>query len=132
MKAMRYRFQIAMGSIQKPNLEIIRAQFEQFVRALMEPVVTQALALEGKRLSASEILRQWTRFFSEFGLTDISKMVVPVQDPMMRDALLNFGQKVNGTVNGAVNRSLAGAVPTYADQVSKVAGEKGQAGGVTV
>ena len=132
LKSTRFRFQLAVGSIQKPNLEIIRAQFEQFVRALMEPVVTQALALEGKRLSASEILRQWMRFFSEYGLTDISKMVVPVQDPMMREALLNFGQKVNGTVNGAVNRSLAGAVPTYADQVSKVAGEKGQAGGVTV
>ena len=59
-------------------------------------------------------------------------MVVPVQDPMMRDALLNFGQKVDGAVNGAMNRSLAGAVPTYADQASAAAGEKGQAKGLTV
>ena len=125
LKRNRFHFHIEVGSIQKPNLEIIRAQFEGFVRALMEPVVTQGLALEGKRLSASEIIRQWSRFFTEYGLTDISKMVVPVQDPAMQQSLMNFGQPPEPT-NGQQGNRLTGAVPTYADQVSKAAGEKGQ------
>ena len=129
LKRNKYKISLEVSSIQKPNLEILRAQFEQFVRALMEPVVTNGLAMEGKRLSPSEIIRQWSRFFSEGGLTDVNKMVVPVTDPNQQAALLGFGQKPGpGGQNGAAaqGRSLAGAVPTFADQVSAVAGEKGQ------
>lgn len=124
LKASRFRFVIEVGSIQKPNLEIVRAQFEQFVRALMEPVVTNGLALEGKRLSAAEIIRQWSRFFSEYGLSDINKMVVPIQDPMQQQALMNFGQPGGAPSNGNGNR-LTGSVPNQADMISQVAGEKG-------
>lgn len=122
LKAARFRFSIEVGSIQKPNLEVIRTQFENFVRALMEPSVTNGLALEGKRLSASEIIRQWGLFFSDYGLTNgFGKMVVPVSDPMQQSALLNYGQKP--APNAAGNR-LAGQVPNMADMVSS---EKGQA-----
>ena len=124
LKQTRFRFQIEVSSMQKPNLEIVRAQFEQFMRALMEPIVTNGLALEGKRVSASEAVRQWSQFFIESGLPGITKLVVPVNDPMQQQALLTFGQKPEqATGNG--NR-LNGAVPTYSDQVSAAAGEKGQ------
>ena len=111
--------------MQKPNLEIIRSQFESFARALMEPVVTNGLALEGKRLSASEIIRQWSRFFQEFGITDINKMVVPVNDPNQLAGLLGFGQKPQQT-NGNGTGRLAGSIPNRADMISAAAGEKGQ------
>ncbi len=122
LKAARFRFSIEVGSIQKPNLEVIRTQFENFVRALMEPPVTNGLALEGKRLSASEIIRQWGLFFSDYGLANgIGKMVVPIVDPAQQAALLNYGQKPSA--NGGQNR-LAGQVPNMADMMSS---EKGQA-----
>lgn len=123
LKRRRFKIHIELGSIQKPNLEILRAQFEAFVRALMEPIVTQGLALEGKRLSASEIIRQWSQFFTESGLQGtLGKMIVPVSDPLMQNALLNYGQ--TPTQTGAAQ--LAGSVPNRADLISATAGEKGQ------
>ena len=122
LKANRFLFHFEASSMQKPNLEIVRAQFEAFMRALMEPIVTQGLALEGKRVSVSEAIRQWSRFFVEAGLPGIEKLVVPIQDPMQQQALLNYGQKPEAQAKGR----LAGTVPTYADQVSAAAGEKGQ------
>ena len=122
IKRLRFKVNIDMGSIQKPNLEIIRAQFEAFVRALMEPIVTQGLALEGKRLSASEIIRQWGMFFAESGIQGgIAKIVVPVQDPMQQQALMGYGMKPEQT-NG---NGLTGSVPNRADLISAAAGEKG-------
>ena len=122
LKSSRFKVHIEVGSIQKPNLEIVRAQLEQFFRALMEPVVTNGLALEGKRISVEEAIRQWSRYFAEYGLTRLEKLVVPVQDEAMRQALLNYGQKPEA-VNG--NGQVATA-PTMADLISKAAGEKGQ------
>ncbi len=123
LKTSKFKFSLEVGSMQKPNLEIVRAQFESFVRALMEPVVTNGLAMEGKRLSAAEIIRQWSKFFVEYGLTDgMSKMVVPVADPTQQQALLNFGQKPSS--NG--QQPLTGQAPNMADMMSAAAGEKGQ------
>lgn len=122
LKANRFKLHIEVGSIQKPNLEIIRAQFSEFARNMMEPVVTQGLALEGKRLSASEIIRQYSRFFAEYGLQSLERIVVPIQDEAMRQSLLNYGQKP-AAVNG---QPLTGAVPNRADLISAAAGERGQ------
>ena len=126
LKSSRFRFHIEVGSIQKPNLEIIRAQFENMMRVFLEPPVTQGLALEGKRLSVSEAIRQWSRFFSEYGLTDANKIVVPIQDPMMQQALLNYGQKPEQAGGNGQAQQLTGAAPNMADMISRVAGEKGQ------
>lgn len=127
LKNTRFRLHLEVGSIQKPNLEIIRAQFEQMARALMEPIVTQGLALEGKRLSAQELIRQWTRFFTEYGMQGLEKIVVPVQDPALLQALQTYGQKPEQTpgVKASNGRSLAGSVPNMADMISRTAGEKG-------
>ena len=122
LKESRFRFDMEVSSMQKPNLEIVRAQFEGFMRALMEPVVTQGLALEGKRVSASEAVRQWSRFFQESGLLGLDKMLVPINDPMQQNALLNYGMKPTPqpSQNGrAMN-------PTHASLVSAAAGPKGQ------
>jgi hypothetical protein len=124
LKKARYRFHIEVGSLQKANPEVARSQFEAMVRALMEPIVTQGLALEGKRLSATEIIRVWTKFFSEYGIIpDINKMVVPVSDPTQQQSLLNYGMKPE-QANG--QQSLAGSVPNMADLISKNSGERGQ------
>ena len=122
-----YRFQLEVGSTQRPNLEIVRAQFENMMRALMNPAVTQGLALEGKRLSASELIRQWFRFYADYGLQDTSKAVVPVVDPNMQQALMNYGQPPQ--TNGSSRSRLTGAVPNQADLISQAAGEKGQGNG---
>ena len=123
LRTQRFEIGIELGSAQKPNMEVLRAQLVDAVRMLMEPQVTQGLAIEGKRLSASEIIRQIWRTFEEYGLTNVSKMVVPVTDPAQQSALLNYGQKPS-PANGNGGR-MNGAVPTYADQVSAAAGEKG-------
>ena len=123
LKKNKFKFHIEVGSIQKPNLEIVRAQFEQFVRALMEPQVTNGLALEGKRLSASEIIKQWTKFFAEYGFQDTGKMVVPVEDTNQQAALLRYGQKPEGSMSENANAVRS---PNRADLISAAAGEKGQ------
>ena len=126
LKVARFKVMVEVGSAQKPNLEVIRAQFEQFARALMEPAVTQGLALEGKRLFVSEILRQWAGFFVEHGLTGgFSRMVVPITDPALQQSLLNYGQKPEAVAATNGTGRLAGSVPNMADFVSS---EKGQGG----
>ena len=118
----RFQIHLEVGSIQKPNLEVIRAQFEQFARSMMEPIVTQGLALEGKRLSASELIRQWERFFAEYGIS-FSKIIVPVADPMQQQALMSYGMKpevTGGNGNGMTQ------IPNRANLISAAAGEKGQ------
>ena len=121
LKKNRFRFQLDVSSMQKPNLEVIRAQFEGFMRALMEPVVTNGLALEGKRVSASEAVRQWSRFFVDSGLPGLEKLIVPVTDPMQQQALMQFGQKP--TQNGDTSNPSG---PNRANLISAAAGEKGQ------
>lgn len=123
LKETRFTFALELGSIQKPNLEIVRAQFENFVRVLMEPIVTQGLALEGKRLSAEALIREYTKFFTEYGLSRLEKVVVPIADPMMQQALQSYGQKpeaTNGNGNGVAQ------IPQRSDIISSVAGERGQ------
>jgi hypothetical protein len=120
----KYKFHIEVGSMQKPNLEIVRAQFAEFMRNLMEPVVTQGLALEGKRLSASEAIKQWSKFFAESGFQDLSKLVVPVNDPMQQQNLMNYGMpRKNGEQNGNGMNP-----PNRSDMISAAAGERGQGG----
>ena len=126
LKQTRFQFHIELGSIQKPNLEIVRAQLEQFFRALMEPVVTQGLALEGKRISVEESIRQWSRYFAEYGLTRLEKILVPIVEPGMREALMSYTGKPPTGANPNGNGQLAGSVPNRADMVSAAAGEKGQ------
>ena len=123
LKTTRFTFALELGSIQKPNLEIVRSQFESFVRVLMEPAVTQGLALEGKRLSAEAIIREYTKFFVEYGLARLDKVIVPIVEPMMKENLMNYtGKPVPANGNGR----LTGSVPNYADIVSSAAGEKGK------
>jgi hypothetical protein len=124
LKQHRFLFDLEVSSMQKPNLEIIRAQYETTMRALMEPIVTQGLALDGKRISVQEAIRQWNLFFVEYGIR-LDKLLVPVQDPNLQQALMTYGQKPEQT-NGNGTAQVAGQVPTYADQVSAVAGERGQ------
>ena len=110
--------------MQKPNLEVVRSQFEGFMRALMEPVVTNGLALEGKRVSASEAIRQGSRFFIESGLPGLEKLIVPVTDPAQQQALLGFGQKPT-----PANGNGVAMAPNRADLISAAAGPKGQGAG---
>lgn len=123
LKSTRFSSHIELGSIQKPNIEIVRAQLEQFFRALMEPAVTQGLALEGKRISVEEAIRQWTRYFAEYGMTRLERIIVPVKDEGMRQWLMAFGETPS-RING--NQGLAGSVPNTADLIAKNAGERGQ------
>ena len=122
IKRAKFQLSLELGSIQKPNLEIIRAQFENFVRVLMEPAVTQGLALESKRLSAEAIIREYTKFFVEYGMARLEKIIVPIQDPMLQQALQNYtGKPGEGSPNGNGMQP-----PTYSNLVASAAGEKGQ------
>lgn len=122
LKRTRFDFELEPYATQKPNLEIIRAQFEGFMRALMEPVVTNGLALEGNRVSASEAVKQWSRFFIEAGLPGLEKLIVPINDPLQQQALLTFGQKPEAATGG---NGLQGP-QNRADLISAAAGPKGQ------
>ena len=122
LKETRFQLALELGSIQKPNLEIVRAQFEALVRVLMEPAVTQGLALEGKRLSAEATLREYIKFFTEYGLSRLEKIIVPINDPMLQESLKGYtGKPETASANG--NGTYA---PNRADLISSAAGEKGQ------
>ena len=121
LKSTRFTFALELGSIQKPNLEIVRAQFENFIRVLMEPVITNGLALEGKRLSAEAAIRQYTKFFVEYGLSSLEKIIVPITEPGLQQTL----QSYTGKPQPANGNGVAMA-PNRADLISAAAGEKGQ------
>lgn len=126
LKRTRFDFDLEPYATQKPNLEIIRAQFREFMVSLMNPIVTNGLALEGNRLSASEAIKQWSRFFIEAGLPGLEKLVVPINDPMQQQALLSFGQKPDpASSNGNGVGGLQGP-QNQADLISAAAGPRGQ------
>ena len=123
LKRTKFQLSLELGSIQKPNLEIVRAQFENFVRVLMEPAVTQGLGLEGKRLSAEAVIREYTKFFTEYGMARLEKIIVPVVDPMLQQALQNYtGKPGESSPNG--NGGMQ--PPSYSNLIAGAAGEKGQ------
>lgn len=122
LKSTRFTFALELGSIQKPNLEIVRAQFENMVRVLMEPAVTQGLALEGKRLSAEATLREYFKFFTEYGLSRLEKIIVPVNDQQLQQALQRYTGKPEPATNG---NGLQGP-QNRADLISAAAGPMGQ------
>lgn len=122
LKETKFQFALELGSIQKPNLEIVRAQFEQLVRVLMEPAVTQGLALEGKRLSAEATLREYFKFFTEYGLSRLEKIIVPIMDPMLQQTLQNYTGKPEAAPAGNGNGMQP---PSYSNIVAGAAGEKG-------
>ena len=122
LKETRFTFALELGSIQKPNLEVVRMQFQQFVTTLMNPIVTQGLALDGKRLSAEALIREYTKFFVEYGLSRLEKAVVPITDPALQQRLQGYTGKPAENGNG----ELTGKVPNRADILSAAAGEKGQ------
>ena len=124
LKSTRFTFSLELGSIQKPNLEIVRAQFEQMVRVLMEPTVTQGLALEGKRLSAEATLREYFKFFTEYGLSRLEKIIVPITEPGLQQQLQNYTGKPQKSTNGGGNG--VALAPNRADMISAAVGEKGQ------
>ena len=97
-------------------------QFQQFVTTLMNPIVTQGLALDGKRLSAEALIREYTKFFVEYGLSRLEKAVVPITDPALQQRLQGYTGKPAENGNG----ELTGKVPNRADILSAAAGEKGQ------
>lgn len=121
LKSTRFTFALELGSIQKPNLEIVRAQFENMFRVLMEPAITQGLALEGKRLSAEAGLREYFKFFTEYGLSRLEKVIVPINDPNLQQVLQGYTGKPEPQ-----NGNGVAMAPNRADLISRAAGEKGQ------
>jgi hypothetical protein len=110
-----YRFDIAVGSSEKPDLPILRKQIENFVNILGGKGVLQAIAAQGYKIELVEIIREYLSLFPDM-FNNPGRIIKPMaQQP-----------QVQGGGNPAANQQLAAQPPpNMADIISGSAGEKG-------
>ena len=120
-----YRFQIEMTSVQRPNLEILRKQVENLITVLANPVITQGLASEGKRLDVAEGLRIALKLYPEL-ISDPSRIIRPLSTQPMIPQLPGANLPSIGGIPPVQEALRQTPPPNTADLASAAAGEKGQ------
>jgi hypothetical protein len=115
-----YRFNIDIGSTEKPDLPILRKQVENLANILMGPGVMQAFQAQGFQINLAEILKSYMNLFPDV-FKDASKIIQPIQQQPGAP-----GQPGAGGGAGPANRQqLQSNAPNKADIISSIGGEKG-------
>ena len=119
-----FRFMTEVTSLQRPNLEILRKQVENFVVALANPAIHQQLAAQGKMYDVAEGLRIWHKLYPEL-ISDVDRLIRPLT-PEVGQMLNTPGEQRGGdqTQPGVSNRQTQ--PPNTADIASAAGGERGQ------
>jgi hypothetical protein len=114
-----YRFEIEVGSTEKPDLAILRKQVENFVNILGGKGVLEAIAAQGYKIELVEIIREYLKLFPDM-FSNPGRIIKPIQQPMMP------GQPgAGGGAQGVRPQQRQANPPTSADLMSAVGGEKG-------
>ena len=74
------RFQIEVGSSQKPDLSVIRKQFENFINLTARTDVVALLQQQGSNLFVAELMRLYLKLYPEM-IKDIGRIIKPTGPP---------------------------------------------------
>ena len=115
MRYGEYDFDIEVGSTQKPDLSVIRKQFENFFSILARTDVIALIQQQGKKVDLGELVRLYLQLYPEM-VKDISKIVQPInqdtQGLVNPQAIDGRGGNTSGSNFNAVEATAAEGVPT--------------------
>ena len=118
-----YRFEIEVGSTEKPDLPILRKQVENMVNILGGPGVLQMIAQQGYKIELVEIFREYLKLFPNM-FKNPGRIIKPIQSPMQAGIAPPPPGGQAGSA-GANPQQLQSKPPNTADIISSIGGEKG-------
>lgn len=72
------RFDIEIGSTQKPDTSVVRKEWENFINIMSNTDVVALLQQQGTKLNIAELIRRYLSLFPEM-IKDIGKILQPIQ-----------------------------------------------------
>ena len=118
-----YRFRIEVGSLEKPDLPVLRSQIERMAGILQQPGVLEAFQIQGYKIILAEIFKRYLQLFPDV-FTDVGKIIQPIGPKTT--GLLPQGPQGMPKGGGNMNSQNSPQPPNIADIISNQAGEKGQ------
>ena len=115
-----YRFKIEVGSLEKPDLPVLRSQIERMAGVLQQEGVLQAFQMQGYKINLAEIFKRYLQLFPDV-FTDVGKIIQPIGP--QTQGLIPQGMPQQG--GGNMNSQNTPQPPNMADIISQVGGEKG-------
>ena len=120
MRNGEYDFDIEVGSTQKPDLAVIRKQFENMFSILARTDVIALMQQQGKKVDLAELLRMYLQLFPEM-LKDIGRIIQPVtqqtQGLVDMAQISGRGGNTAGSNFNAVERQEAMPVPSMPSEL---------------
>ena len=120
MRTGEYEFDIEVGSTQKPDLAVVRKQFENMFNILARTDVITLMQQQGKKVDLAELLRLYIQLFPEM-VKDVGRIIQNITpettglvDPMAMEA--GPGGTTPGSNQNAMQSLMAGAVPSVPNQ----------------
>ncbi len=113
-----YRFEVVMGSTERPDLPILRKQIENLINIIGGEGVLQVIAQQGFKIELVEILREYLDLFPNM-FKNKGRIIKPIQQPVPGQVP---GQPPGGGVP-ANTQQFQEAAPNLADLASQIGGE---------
>lgn len=114
MQISEYDFDIEVGSTEKPNLPVIRKQFENLFNILARTDVIVLMQQQGKKVDLAELLRQYIALFPEM-TKDIGRIIqniTPQTTGLVPPPTPSGGGTTSGSANNALQSQQAQPAPT--------------------
>lgn len=99
----QYDFEIEVGSTQKPDLPVLRKQFENLFSILARTNVITMMQQQGNKVDLAELLRMYLRLFPD-AVKDVSKVVQKINENTT--GLIPPEQGPGGTTSGSQFNAL--------------------------
>ncbi len=125
------RFDIEVGSTQKPDVAVVRKQMENLLNILARTDVIALIQQQGSKVDIAELLRVYLKWFPEV-IKDIGKIISPVQQgqqgvlaPDQIQAQLGVAPAGDTTLGqmGAISREQTPAPTSMQEQIGGEAGQ---------
>ena len=113
-----YRFEVVMGSTERPDLPILRKQIENLINIIGGEGVLQVIAAQGFKIELVEILREYLDLFPNM-FKNKGRIIKPIGQQVPGQP----GQPQQGAGLPANTQQLQEAPPNIADIASQVGGE---------
>ncbi len=121
-----YRFDIEVGSTEKPDLPILRKQIENMSQLLMGEGVLQAFQMQGYKINIAEIFKRYLKLFPDV-FKDMGKIIQPIGPQTTGLLPMQPPPQAQGGGLSSVPRpqQFQQKAPNMADIMSSIGGEKG-------
>ena len=127
------RFDIEVGSTQRPDQSVIRKEFENFINILARTDVVALIQQQGSIVDIAELIKRHLAQFPEM-IKDIGKIIRPAGQPgaqrqltpeQMQAQLANVSPGGGQGVPGQIDKIAAQPTPTPTSMQEQIGGEAG-------